>query len=314
MLRTVAFIPVIRKKTDEGNTMKKSTGHVHTSFYKKIIGIFLISCLLWFIYLVSTLFFVSFFDISGCSMEPTLFTGDNIIIDHPVFGSRIANPWAALKGAEAQTKERINPLKINHNEVIVFNFPFTSSWQRIRMNLNTYYVKRCIGIPGDTVEIRNGFYVINHRKGVAGHQGNQHRLSLRPKESFDFAEYYTFPYNAFLKWNIKEFGPLYVPGHNSSIRLNSVNFLLYKTLIEWEQKKPLHYSGNKIFLGEQEISEYRFRKNYYFMGGDHVEDSEDSRYWGLVPEEFIVGKAVLILKSIDEEGNYRWNRFMKKIP
>lgn len=88
--------------------MKKEAGHIRISFYKKIIGIFLISCLLWFVYLISTLFFVSFFDISGRSMEPTLFTGDNIIIDHPVLGSRIVNPLAALKGAEAQTRERIN--------------------------------------------------------------------------------------------------------------------------------------------------------------------------------------------------------------
>lgn len=281
---------------------------------KKIINIFLISCLLWFIYFTSTLFFVSFFDISGRSMEPTLVTGDNIVIDHPVLGSRIVNPLAILKGAEAQTRERTNPLKIRHNEVVVFNFPFTSSWQKIRMNLNTYYVKRCIGLPGDTVEIRNGFYVVNRQKGIVGHQGNQLRLSLRSKESFDFSEYYTFPYDILLKWNIKEFGPLYVPGHNSYIQLTPLNFLLYKTLIEWEQKKPLYYANDKIFLGDQEINGYYFQKNYYFMGGDRVEDSEDSRYWGLVPEEFIVGRALLILKSIDNEGNYRWNRFLKRIP
>ena len=294
--------------------MKKEAGHIRISFYKKIIGIFLISCLLWFVYLISTLFFVSFFDISGRSMEPTLFTGDNIIIDHPVLGSRIVNPLAALKGAEAQTRERINPPKLRHNEIVVFNFPFTSSWQHIRMNLNTYYVKRCIGLPGDTVEIRNGFYVVNRQKGIAGHQGNQHRLSLRSKESFDFSEYYTFPYDILLKLNIKEFGPLYIPGHNSYVRLTPLNFLLYKTLIEWEQKKPLYYANDKIFLGDQEIDGYCFQKNYYFMGGDHVEDSEDSRYWGLVPEEFIVGKALLILKSIDNEGKYRWDRFLKKLP
>ncbi len=85
-------------------------------------------------------------------------------------------------------------------------------------------------------------------------------------------------------------------------------------MIEWEQKKPLYYANDKIFLGDQEIDGYHFQKNYYFMGGDHVEDSEDSRYWGLVPEEFIVGKALLILKSIDDKGNYRWNRFLKRIP
>lgn len=294
--------------------MKKEAGRLRISFTKKIIGIFLISCLLWFVYFISTLFFISFFDISGRSMEPTLFTGDNILIDHPVLGTRITNPLAALKGAEAQTRERINPPKICHNEIVVFNFPFTSSWQHIRMNLNTYYVKRCIGLPGDTVEIRNGFYVVNRRKGIVGHQGNQYRLSLRSNESFDFSEYYTFPYDILLKWNIKEFGPLYVPGHNSYIRLTPLNFLLYKTLIEWEQKKPLYYANDKIFLGDQEIDGYHFQKNYYFMGGDHVEDSEDSRYWGLVPEEFIVGKALLILKSIDDKGNYRWNRFLKRIP
>lgn len=83
--------------------MKKKAGHIRISFYKKIIGVFLISSLVWFVYLISTLFFVSFFDISGRSMEPTLFTGDNIIIDQPVLGSRITNPLAALKGAEAQT-------------------------------------------------------------------------------------------------------------------------------------------------------------------------------------------------------------------
>lgn len=300
--------------SQEINSMKAKSKLTKIPLNKKIIGIFLILCLLWFIYFISTLFFVSFFDISGHSMEPTLYTGDNIIIDHPVLGTRIVNPLAALRGEEVQTRERLNPPKIHHNEVVVFNFPFTSSWQHIRMNLNTYYVKRCIGVPGDTVEIRNGFYLVNRKKGIAGHQANQIRLSLRTKESFDFTEYYTFPYNAFLKWNIKEFGPLYVPGHNSYIVLTPLNYLLYKSLIEWEQKKPLYYFNEKVFLGGQEISGYRFLKNYYFMGGDHVEDSEDSRYWGLVPEEFIVGKALLILKSIDNEGNYRWNRFLKKIP
>lgn len=246
-------------------------------------------------------------------MEPTLYTGDHIIIDHPVLGSRIVNPLAALRGEEAVTRERLNPPKIRHNEIVVFNFPFTTSWRHIRMNLHTYYIKRCIAIPGDTVEIRNGFYVVNHEKGNAGHYENQQRLSLRSKESFEFPEYYTFPYNAFLRWNIKEFGPLYIPGHNSCIRLTPLNFVLYQSLIEWEQKKPLRFSEGHIFLGDQEISDYRFLKNYYFMAGDHVEDSEDSRYWGLVPEEFIVGKALLILRSVDENGEYRWNRFLKKI-
>lgn len=246
-------------------------------------------------------------------MEPTLYTGDHILIDHPVLGSRIVNPFAALRGAEVKTRKRLNPPRIERNEIIVFNYPYADRREKICMSLNVYYVKRCLGLPGDTIEIRNGFYVINHRKGIVGNIEGQRRLAARSGESFSHYIYETFPHHPSIKWNIKEFGPLLIPVQNIRISLTPRNVYLYKTLIEWEQKQPLRIFNERVYLGAQEISDYCFQKNYYFVGGDHIEDSEDSRYWGFVPEEFIVGKALLILKSIDEKGNFRWERFLKKL-
>jgi signal peptidase I len=67
-------------------------------------------------------------------------------------------------------------------------------------------------------------------------------------------------------------------------------------------------------MNGQPLASYYFQKNYYFMSGDYTEDSQDSRYWGLTPEEYIVGKAAFIWKSVDRNtGKFRWKRFLKKI-
>ena len=73
-------------------------------------------------------------------------------------------------------------------------------------------------------------------------------------------------------------------------------------------------STDGVMLGDSLITEYVFQKNYYFVGGDNVMYSQDSRYWGLLPEEYIVGKATRIWKSVDlQEDTIRWERVWKKI-
>ena len=99
-----------------------------------------------------------------------------------------------------------------------------------------------------------------------------------------------------------------------SITLDRTNFRLYKKLIEWEQQGSLQYKDSTIFLNGTPINGYRFQKNYYFMAGDNGMNSQDSRYWGLLPEEYIVGKAWIIWKSVDPyTDKFRWNRFLKVI-
>ena len=96
--------------------------------------------------------------------------------------------------------------------------------------------------------------------------------------------------------------------------MNRTNYLLYKKVIEWEQQGELSYQDSVVYLNQEPISTYRFRKNYYFMGGDNGVNSQDSRYWGLLPEEYIVGKVWKIWKSIDPyTDEFRWDRFLKTV-
>lgn len=96
--------------------------------------------------------------------------------------------------------------------------------------------------------------------------------------------------------------------------MDRTGFVLYKKLIEWEQGGKLEYRDSLVVLDGKPIKAYRFQKNYYFMGGDNGMNSQDSRYWGMLPEEYIVGKAALIWKSIDPNtGKFRWDRFLKRI-
>ena len=75
--------------------------------------------------------------------------------------------------------------------------------------------------------------------------------------------------------------------------------VLYRKLIEWEQGKKMYVKGDTVLLNDSVITSYQFRKNYYFVAGDHSENSQDSRYWGLLPEEYIVGVASRVWKSVD---------------
>ena len=94
----------------------------------------------------------------------------------------------------------------------------------------------------------------------------------------------------------------------------STTVKLYRNLVEWEQKKPLSWRADKVYLDDSLIQEYRFQENYYFVGGDYMENSKDSRYWGLLPGPYIVGAATRIWKSVDKStGKICWERVMKKI-
>jgi len=96
--------------------------------------------------------------------------------------------------------------------------------------------------------------------------------------------------------------------------MNRTHYLLYGKLIEWEQNATLAWKDSAVRLNDRPVDSYRFLKNYYFMGGDYTEDSRDSRYWGLAPEEYIVGKAWIVWKSVDPHtGKFRWERFLKTI-
>ena len=180
-----------------------------------------------------------------------------------------------------------------------------------------YYVKRCVALPGDTFEIRNGRYHVRNCKDILGNLSSQEYLlslleSGRAKEQGLVTRCY--PYNGLLGWNVRDFGPLYIPAKGDTIFMTPKTKLVYRNLIEWEQKTKLQLRGDTVLLGDSAIWSYCFRENYYFVAGDKVLNSRDSRYWGLLPEPFIVGKAIRIWKSVDLDTNkIRWNRILKKV-
>ena len=107
---------------------------------------------------------------------------------------------------------------------------------------------------------------------------------------------------------------MYIPKKGGSIPMDAKNRIVYRNVIEWEQKKKLTLQDGNVCLGDSIIHEYSFTENYYFMTGDNVANSQDSRYWGLLPEPFIVGKATTIWKSVNPATDeIRWDRTMKSI-
>ena len=254
------------------------------------------------------------FRIPTDSMQPTLQPGDNILVNKSIMGARIFDIWEAAEEKEVEIYRLPGLGKVKRNDVLVFHYPYPHKNDSLSMHLLKYYVKRCIALPGDTMGIHQGHYYI---KGIDEQVGNvdaQKRIARLDKDAARGIVMETYPWDKYINWTIQDFGPLHVPARGQTVAMDSTAVKLYRKLIEWEQKKPMTRNGNKVYLGDSLIQEYRFRENYYFMGGDHMENSKDSRYWGLLPEPYIVGVATRIWKSVDKyTDEVRWDRVMKQI-
>lgn len=142
------------------------------------------------------------------------------------------------------------------------------------MHILKYYIKRCIGLPGDTLSIRDGIFQINGMEEQLGNLDSQRKIGQ------------TLPDELYLISQTDRMGT----------------------------EKKTRIPGFYDLIGRETLESYCFQKNYYFMAGDKGMNSQDSRYWGLLPEEYIVGKATFIWKSVDPyTGKFRWDRFLKKI-
>ena len=294
--------------------MNKKGGNTINIFINIIVCIIGIGSILFIAFIFIQVFCFSSFKIPSDSMEPSLEAGDNIVVCKPIIGARIFNIFASLRNEQTKIYRLPGLQEIQRDDIIVFNFPCPNQWNKIEMHILKYYVKRCVGLPGDTVSIENGIFKIKGYEGIVGNYTSQVALSKRKNETFEKEVFRCFPYDATFNWNIKTFGPLYIPTAGNSIHMNQSNYILYKKYIEWEQQKELNIRGNNIFLGEESINTYQFSKNYYFVAGDNGENSQDSRYWGLLPEEYIVGKAWIVWKSIDPyTGKIRWKRLFNPV-
>jgi signal peptidase I len=245
-------------------------------------------CTSMIICLLLHVFFFASFKVPTGSMAPELLPGDYVLVNKLIFGARLFNPIPALRLDQVEISRAPGMRNIRRNDVVVFNFPYPHTQERMEMHILKYFVKRCIGLPGDSLLIENGYYRV---RGVDGPLGNVTEQG-----------------------NIEDFGPLYIPRKGDTILMDRDNYVLYKTLIEWETKGLLTFQDSTVYLNNLPVRAYIFHSDYYFMAGDNVKDSWDSRHWGLVPADYIVGKVWVIWRSLDPyTGKFRWERWMKTL-
>ena len=313
------------------------------------------------------------------SMEKSLLVGDYLFVSKLHYGPRtpktplqVPLTHQTIWGTNIPSYSDAIQLKqhrlpgfstVKNGDVVVFNYP---PEEEHPVDLRTNYIKRCIGIAGDSISIRNTQVYINGREfqnpeqmqhlyllqtdnaitdkvfrdhgitdpytmmgGYAVHTTAETAKELgslgfikRVQMAADTAGYADpsiFPFTpSVYKWNKDNFGPLYIPKKGATVKLDSLTIPFYETAIRrYEDNKNVEVKGNTLTIDGKPQTSYTFKQDYYFMMGDNRHNSADSRYWGFVPADHIVGKAVLIWMSSDPNGGVsgkiRWNRIFKLI-
>ncbi len=288
---------------------------------------------------------------------------------------------------------------IKNNDVVVFNYPDgdtvalnvqNQSYYQLVRNYGRYrvwndkanfgdivarpvdkrenYIKRCIAIPGDTLEIIDQVVYINGKVadlpvesqfkyivrtdgtrinpmaldklniteeiGMAGADEMVLTLTRETAEKIKgfvnvkevkkiiqpkgFWQPYIFPFDSVYPWNVDNFGPLVIPKAGVTVQINSKTILLYEKVIKNYELNDLEIDGNTILINGKPATSYTFKMDYYWMMGDNRHNSADSRFWGFVPVDHIVGKAVFVWLSLDNNkslfgGKIRMDKLFRTI-
>ncbi|MFM2207773.1 MAG: signal peptidase [Bacteroidota bacterium] len=325
-------------------------------------------------------FLIEAYTIPTPSMEKSLLVGDFLFVSKVSYGARVpmtplSFPLTHNTLPLSNRKSYLEWIKfgyyrlpglgsVERGDCVVFNWPAEPLGRPVDKKEN--YIKRCIGIPGDTLQLKdqavyiNGslqalpeksqtsYHVITDGTGFSAQA--LHRLEVTEVEPITPMEFnlhltrdaaremrsfgnirlleanhvpavsyqdFIFPFDSKYGWNVDNFGPLYIPKKGATIRLDEKNLPLYRKVINEYEGNELEIRDGKIIINGKPSDTYTFKMDYYFMMGDNRHNSQDSRFWGFVPEDHIVGKAVFIWMSWDSNGSFlnkiRWSRLFNRI-
>lgn len=242
-------------------------------------------------------FIVEAYRIPTGSMEATLQVGDFILVNKFLYGAstprsipftNAAAPYVRLPGFTSPAR----------GDVVVFEFPGRNGDEAEKEVVN--YVKRCAGLPGDTVTIINKVLYVNGEPVPSSPSSRISRSSTRSRE---FHNRNIFPPGA--EFNEDNYGPVVVPMKGSVIELDPANAPEWQHVVELEGHAVDFPSDSTVLIDGIPSTQYVVKQNYYFMLGDNRDNSLDSRFWGFVPDDLIIGKAMMVYWSWDESPEHR---------
>ncbi|MCK5822695.1 MAG: signal peptidase I [Bacteroidales bacterium] len=322
--------------------------------------------------LLIRIIFIQSYTVVSSSMEKTLLPGDNIVINKTKYGYRFPitlltmpfNNNKYLDWIELPYLRFPSSDKIKNNDLIAFNYPNISD---IHIDKKDVYIKRCIGLPNDTIvcygkkiTINNNLIIenenvqYNYRVTTNGSKLNKkffdkyditegqlvadigvYDLPLRKEQAMLLLNdskiryvrllkqlkgensFLIFPHSRYYNWNSDNFGSIIVPKKGSVIKINFKTLPLYKRIIETYEGNDLKIEKYRILINNRVQKTYTFKNNYYYVIDDNRDKAKDSRYWGFVPEDHIIGKASFVWLSIDKNNKWykkiRWSRFLKSV-
>lgn len=265
-------------KTKQKRKKSKGIEYINALLFAVIIAIFL------------KLFFIEAYRIPTGSMENTLLVGDFLLVNKFVYGTTTPRsiPFTDIRIPFF----RFPSLKeLHRGDVVIFDFPGNRDEVQSAEVVN--YIKRLIGEPGDTIQIKDKIVTVNRVIFPNPQYAILDHVTLNP----NMTDPRTFPKG--MGWNEDNYGPLVVPKKGDVIKITSENFERWKMFIMREGHNPKILVDNKISIDEIQTDEYKVEKDYYFMMGDNRNNSLDSRFWGFMPKENIVGEALIIYWSWD---------------
>jgi signal peptidase I len=334
---------------------------------------------------------VEAFVVPTASMENTILVGDFLIVSKFHYGTRTTSTplqiplthqkiWGTnipsfLDWITLPTYRLPGISEVQRGDVVVFNVPPREMNDGVDypVQLKTNYVKRCVGVPGDRLEIKDKLILVNStplampmgakfryvvlarddiaprnlrawgldkndyahlgrmQEGTVAYRmlltGEQRELLQTTATIISVTEDPTtqdgpdkdiFPVAEYAAWNGDNYGPLTIPKKGMTIDINDSTLACYGELIRaYEPGGDVEVKAGRLVRDGQIQPRYTFQQDYFFMMGDNRHNSLDSRYWGFVPKDHIVGKALMIWLSVDEEENLlhkiRWKRLFTTI-